>query len=1023
MIFLKLLLSSGLFFAAAAPLTNKQSFTLLDYIKPEHYNIKLIPYVIPYDQDTFYGECNVSINILQPTHTINLHSDAQCIQNIELIDNPPRFQQSDDTKMVIYKPIKYLRDSKTQIAEFSFKNEIASGRYTLNMKFTGVIADNGGFRTFSLMDSKFVRVMADNVETFVLMESEYNNRGWMAATHYQIDGVRRLFPCWDKPELKATFDISIIHPLWDKPELKATFDISIIHPRNYTAFSNMPTREIKVLKNDMASIHYDTTVAMSTSFIAAVIVNRAELFIRNVVGTVANMYNRKIASYLLFHTENIVEKITSHLKKEWGRSQKISKVDHVVIQHFDDENMITLGLVLYREFDIVYKETSDPVGRKIKVLRLVVSKILREWFSFRWSHSWLTEAFITFFGAYVVDKTISDSRIMDLFMVQIQQDCLHLDAEYSMWPLSSQINSSFEIPYYIRASVILHMLQHTVGKEAFWKGIRTYIYDNYCTISDSRIMDLFMVQIQQDCLHLDAEYSMWPLSSQINSSFEIPYYIRASVILHMLQHTVGKEAFWKGIRTYIYDNTYKWGASNDFWTAMQTGFDKIPYFPFEGFNITKQMDPWIKQRHYPVLKVIRNPGGFKNITLEILNTSNNWSIPLTYTTQANINFEDTLPEIWLNMSDIGRRVYILDIATSSFDKELNESEWIIFNVKQTGYYRINYDAKNWQLISDYLDSPHFMNIHVLNRAQLIDDAFHLMIARQLDSSIFWNLTRYLHQEEDYVAWYPMFKALEQMSSVFQLQDPEVDAIKENMNKILNTLLQKLEYDEVVEYSGPIKKYEKDFRKSLRQEAAKWACLLGEINCRNKASEILKENWLFPNHIMIWWREWTYCNGLAVSNSTWSNIYKTWERTYDNRLFKLLACAEPNTIKTYLTLITSAITFQQFSNSKTLELLTKGFIDSFPFIIAKNIKNKVMLSYILYHVLYFGEASVMPSKLNMIATLTIIINHVYSKLGLNVERKVWENVAQHVSKIYKKIQKRKSEIESQKKYLQSFKLTK
>ncbi|XP_029671186.1 aminopeptidase N-like [Formica exsecta] len=687
MIFLIILLSSGLIFVAAAtPLTDKQ-FILLDYIKPEHYNIKLVPY----NQDTFYGECDVNINILQPTHIINLYSDIRCILNIELTDNPPRFQQYGEEK-VIYKPIKYLRDSKTQIAEFSFKNELSSGRYILNMKFIGVIADNGGFRRFSLVENKFIGVIAGNEETFSLTQNKNNNGGWMAATHYQIDSARRLFPCWDEPELKATFDISIIYP------------------RNYKwltmAFSNMQTRKIKILENNMMSIHYDTTLAMSTSVVGAVIINRAELFILNILGTATNrwlhMWNRKIISYLLFYTQDIVEKLTMYLKSEWKRSQKISKIDHVVIPDFYDENMMNLGLVLYRELDVVYKETLDPVGRKIKVLRLVVSKILREWFSFRWSHSWLTETFITFFGAYVIDKTIPDSRIMDLFVVQIQQDCLHLDAEYSMWPLSSQINSSFEIPYYIRASVILHMLQHTIDEEAFWKGIRTYIYDD----------------------------------------------------------------------------TYKWGASNDFWTAMQTAFDEIPYFPFEGFNITKQMDPWIKHKHYPVLKVIRNSGGFQNITLEILNTSNNWSIPLTYTMQADLNFNDTLPEIWLNMSDVGRHVYILDIANSSFDRELNETEWIIFNVRQTGYYRVNYDAKNWQLISDYLDSPHFMNIHVLNRAQLIDDAFHLMIARQLDSSIFWNLTRYLHQEEDYVAWYPMFKALEQMSSVFQLQDPEVDAIKD-----------------------------------------------------------------------------------------------------------------------------------------------------------------------------------------------------------------------------------------------------
>jgi len=55
---------------------------------------------------------------------------------------------------------------------------------------------------------------------------------------------------------------------------------------------------------------------------------------------------------------------------------------------------------------------------------------------------------------------------------------------------------------------------------------------------------------------------------------------------------------------------------------------------------------------------------------------------------------------------------------------------------------------------------------VINRAKIIDDTFHLMMARQLNVSIFWELTKYLSQETDYVAWYPMIKIFEYMSILF-----------------------------------------------------------------------------------------------------------------------------------------------------------------------------------------------------------------------------------------------------------------
>jgi len=42
----------------------------------------------------------------------------------------------------------------------------------------------------------------------------------------------------------------------------------------------------------------------------------------------------------------------------------------------------------------------------------------------------------------------------------------------------------------------------------------------------------------------------------------------------------------------------------------------------------------------------------------------------------------------------------------------------------------------------------------------------LTIAHQLNASVFWELTKYLSQETDYVAWYPMIKVFEYMSTVF-----------------------------------------------------------------------------------------------------------------------------------------------------------------------------------------------------------------------------------------------------------------
>ena len=98
----------------------------------------------------------------------------------------------------------------------------------------------------------------------------------------------------------------------------------------------------------------------------------------------------------------------------------------------------------------------------------------------------------------------------------------------------------------------------------------------------------------------------------------------------------------------------------------------------------------------------------------------------------------------------------------------------------TGYYRINYDNDNWEKLARYLNSTEYMNVHVLNRAQIIDDAYFFLLRNKLEYSFFEQLTYYLSNETNYVAWYHMFKILENISGFFPFS--KSTKIKVNNNK-------------------------------------------------------------------------------------------------------------------------------------------------------------------------------------------------------------------------------------------------
>jgi aminopeptidase N len=65
---------------------------------------------------------------------------------------------------------------------------------------------------------------------------------------------------------------------------------------------------------------------------------------------------------------------------------------------------------------------------------------------------------------------------------------------------------------------------------------------------------------------------------------------------------------------------------------------------------------------------------------------------------------------------------------------------------------VNYDRKNWQLITKHLKSENYKDIPEINRAQLVDDALNLARAARLDYGTALDVISYLVQETEYLPW-------------------------------------------------------------------------------------------------------------------------------------------------------------------------------------------------------------------------------------------------------------------------------
>lgn len=78
-------------------------------------------------------------------------------------------------------------------------------------------------------------------------------------------------------------------------------------------------------------------------------------------------------------------------------------------------------------------------------------------------------------------------------------------------------------------------------------------------------------------------------------------------------------------------------------------------------------------------------------------------------------------------------------------------QWIKFNKDQIGYYRVNYPVEEWKKLSNALVS-NLSQFSISDRGHLLNDAFSLADASQLDYDVALDLTQYLKNETEYVPW-------------------------------------------------------------------------------------------------------------------------------------------------------------------------------------------------------------------------------------------------------------------------------
>ncbi|XP_041967197.1 alanyl (membrane) aminopeptidase a [Alosa sapidissima] len=681
----------------------------------------------------FMGNSTVTFECLNKTRSIFLHSKDLTVKKLELT----RLDNGDI--LTVNQHVNESTVSETDFLEVKLEDD-------------AVLEPNRSYSLFADFEGEMFNDLTGFYTSTYEVENSNETR-YLGATQMAATDARKVFPCFDEPDLKANFSLTLTHR------------------EGSSALANWPKKrtsgsEIEIDGEKWVVTEFQSTKKMSTYLMAFVVSELA-----NTGGIDHKVWARPeaITDGHAKYADTVANKILNFYESELGLKYPVGKLDHIALPDLAPAGMENWGLITYRESALLFAEGVSSTFDKEYIATLIAHQLAHQWFGNLvtmkwWNDLWLSEGFATYMSYQGLKHLEPSWNTEDLFVVNEVQRAFQVDALTAAYPLSP---------------------------------------------SEEEIQSL----------------------SEINGLFDTITYSKGAAVLRMLSHYMSTGSFKEGIKKYLKALEYESADQYDLWTYLQEA----------DTNIEEIMSTWTTQAGYPVLTVNTGTGDISQERFLLNSTGNKavvWHVPINLLKNDGSEVHDLL----------------LDKAIGGPRPELKRDKWIVVNINCTGYYRVNYDRGNWEGLMAQQKADHHA-IPMINRAQLIDDAFNLARGKYIDVTLALNTTKYLKNETEYIPWNAAMKNLKYFILMFdrsEVYGPMQTYLKDQ----ITNLYRHFEHDTM---NNTVPKNHLDQYAQL--EAVTVACKVGLKECIDTATNMFNQ-----------WKENPYNTTTQIHPNLRYNVY-------------------------------------------------------------------------------------------------------------------------------------------------------
>jgi puromycin-sensitive aminopeptidase len=410
-------------------------------VLPVRYDLRIEPDL---DTFTFSGEEAITVDVHRPTDEVVLNA---CELEID------RATVDGMEAEVSYQP-------ESQRATLRLPRRLEAGPNRIEMSFRGILNDQlqGFYRsTFTDVDG---------------------NTRLIATTQFEATDARRAFPCFDEPDLKAVFSVTLVVP------------------EDLMAISNTREVERTPVGDGKVAVRFADTIRMSTYLVAFVVGPFEATDPVEVDGVPIRVVTPPGKLGLTGFALGAARFSLRYLTDYYGIPYPGDKLDLVAIPDFAFGAMENLGCVTFREAALLLDPETAGQAERQRVLDVVAHELAHMWFgdlvTMRWWDGiWLNEAFASFMEMKAADAMRPDWKRWLAFAAVDRPWAYRVDALRSTRPVEfvvtspEEANEMFDALTYGKGSSVLRMLEQFLGEETFRRGIETYLrtheYDNTVT--------------------------------------------------------------------------------------------------------------------------------------------------------------------------------------------------------------------------------------------------------------------------------------------------------------------------------------------------------------------------------------------------------------------------------------------------------------------------------------------------------------------------------------------------------------